>query len=99
MTFSFTINRRTQIGECKMIFGTFTNSAGGTGGTIPTELRTIENFSITYIKSAVVADTPTVNASLTSIGTKKVIEAVAPAGNVTIVTTADTSGFWMAIGT
>jgi hypothetical protein len=99
MTFSFTINRRLLIGDCKMIFGTFTNDGGSIGGAIPTELRTIENFTLTYIKSVVVADSPTINGSLTAIGTKKVIELSAPAGFVPIVTPADTSGFWCVCGT
>jgi hypothetical protein len=99
MTFSFTINGRILIGDRKMIFGTFTNNSGSTGGTLPTELRTIENVSLTYIKSAVVSDVAVVNGTLVALSTKKVIEATAPAGNIVIVTTADTSGFWMAIGT
>lgn len=99
MTFSYTINRRLLIGDCKMIFGTFTNDSGSTGGSIPTELRTIEGFTLTYIKSITVTDNPTINGTLTSIGTKKVIEATAPAGNVTIVTPSNEKGFWLAIGT
>lgn len=98
MAFSFTITRRMEYGGIKEVYGTFTNTDSSTGGTVETGLRTIENFNIQYLKDAVVSDAPAVNASLTTVGNKKVIETTMTAGNITIVTVADAVGFWCARG-
>jgi hypothetical protein len=98
MGFTFTITRRLEYGGIKAVYGSFTNTESSTGGTIETGLRTVENFSLQYIKNAVVSDAAAVNATLTTIGGKKVIEAGSPKGNITIVTVADAVGFWRAEG-
>jgi hypothetical protein len=98
MTFSFIVTRRLEMGDAKVVYGTFANDGGSTGGTIETNLRTIENFVITYIKSAIVADIPTVNGTLETAGEKKIIPLTGTAGSIPIVTTANTIGFWTAFG-
>jgi hypothetical protein len=98
MGFTFTTTRHLVYGGIRAVYGTFTNTGGSTGGTIATGLRTVENFDIQYIKNAVVSDAAVVNATLTTIGGKQVIEAGSPAGNIVIVTVADTVGFWYAVG-
>jgi hypothetical protein len=98
MGFTSTITRRLEYGGIRAVYGTFTITEGSTGGIIETGLRIVENFNIQYIKNAVVSDTAAVNATLTTAGGKKVIEAGSPAGNITIVTVADTVGFWSAKG-
>lgn len=99
MTFSYTINGRQVIGNAKVVYGTFTNDGGSTGGTIETQLRTVENFNANYIGSSVVSDAPAINATLETTTSKAFIRTTDPQGTITIVTVANTSGFWMAIGT
>ena len=98
MTFSYTRATELLIGARRLIYGTFTNSGEDTGGTIETTLRAIENFQITYLGSATVANAAALNATLIVSGTKKIVELTAPLGNAVIVLPTNTSGFWLAIG-
>ncbi len=92
MAFASTIEHRVSSGDGRWItIGTFTSSDGGTGGNIDTGLTHIENIMLQHTGNAVIADEPVVNETVTN---------AAPADGraVTIVTTADKVGIWMATG-
>ena len=88
MAFASTITQRPiAAAPRRMSWGTFTSSAGGIGGDIDTGLRSCENIILQQVAAAVVADAPVVN------------ETLPVAGNaVTIVTTTDAAGIWIAWG-
>jgi hypothetical protein len=98
MVFSFIVTRRLLLGDCKVIYGTYANDSGSTGGPIETEIKALENFTLTPIAAAVATDVSTVNGTLTQAGNKKVIVTTTSQGNVIIVTPANQSGFWCAFG-
>lgn len=98
MTFSYTVTKRQVLGDSKTVHGTFVNEGGSTGGAIETGLRVVEGFFTQAIKSTVLTDETVVNATLETAGNKKVIVTSSPQGNITIVTQANLSGFWMALG-
>ncbi len=85
MTVTTTITNRGVFGSRKMITGTY--SADDTGGDIATGLTIVEFISVQAGGSSVVADAPTVNETLPLSG-----------GDVTIIVTNGTTGFWYAIG-
>ena len=87
MTFAYTVEQPTYFGNQRIVFGTFTNTLGSTGGDITTRLSGVDFFKIYYTGSAVVADTPVVNETFPL-----------ESDTVTIVTTANTSGVWFALG-
>jgi hypothetical protein len=86
MAFAYTVEEEGVIGDLKYKVGTFTSSAGGTGGDIITGLQRVIFASLVHTGSAVVASAPVINETFPSIGT------------LTIVTVADTAGIWYAIG-
>lgn len=98
MGFSFIVTRRLLLGDCKVVYGTYANDSGSTGGAIETQLKVLENFTLTPIAAAVATDVSTVNGTLTQAGNKKVIVTTSPQGDITIVTPANQSGFWTAYG-
>lgn len=75
------------IGRKKISYGTYTSSGGGTGGDIDTGLEVCENLQLQPKGSAVVANQPAVNEDMPIAGSA-----------VTIVTTADEVGTWIALG-
>jgi hypothetical protein len=75
------------VGDKKMTFGTFTNAGGDTGGDINTGLKICDAIFLQTGGAAVNANDPSVNETLPCDGSA-----------VTIVTTADQDGTWMAIG-
>lgn len=75
------------IGNKRMSVGTYASAGGSTGGDVTTGLRVVEEFFAMPTGSAVVADDPVYNETLPLVDTA-----------VTIVTTANSSGNWMAIG-
>lgn len=87
MAFSYTVERERNDGRFRVIHGTFTNADGSTGGDIYTELTEIHDFELQHSGSAVVADEPVINETLPL-----------EKENVTIVTTANADGYWMAKG-
>ncbi len=89
MAFSFTITRQTVEGDRKVVYGTFTNAGGTTGGDITTGLRVVEDFQMQHTGSAVVTDVPVANETFPLTGGTA----------VTIVTVANTAGLWRAEGT
>ena len=97
-TFSYIVTRMDVSGTAKRVYGTYSSSDGATGGVIETQLRSLENFIITPIATAVVSDVSVLNGTLEVAGGKKIIALNTPQGNVTIVTPANQSGFWTAYG-
>jgi hypothetical protein len=88
MAFTSTITQRpTAIGNKRMSAGTFANDGGSTGGDIDTGLSRCEAIWLQHTGAAVSADAPAVNETLPYSGSA-----------ITVVTTADTTGNWMAIG-
>lgn len=91
MAFSYTITSDPyeQVGRLKKITGTFTNTAGSSGGNIDLTdaLTRIVNMKLQHTGSAVVASAPVINETFPLDGT-------AP----TIVTVADADGIFEAWG-
>jgi len=88
MAFTSTITERPkEVGHERMSRGTFASDGGSTGGDINTGLRKCNFIALTFAASSVVADAPVVNETLPCAGTA-----------VTIVTTANTGGYWQAWG-
>lgn len=95
MAFSYTRNIADKEGGTKFVTGTYTNTGGSTGGAVVTGLKHIYSVSLQPLGSSVSANQPVVNASLTTISTgKKAIVG----GSMTIVTSANEVGTWMAVG-
>ena len=87
MAFAYTISDQTFFGDKKIVFGTFTNGGADTGGDIVTGLTNCEGIILQSTGSAVVASAPVANETFPVAG-----------GSVTIVTTADEDGIFMAWG-
>lgn len=87
MAFSYTILRRTVIGNMRLVVGTYVNGTTDTGGAINTGLRTVEFFTAQPIGSSAGSSVAVVNGSFPIHG-----------GVVTIVTEANEDGVWLAIG-
>lgn len=75
------------LGDLYLVRGTFTNTAGSTGGDVATGLSVVEEFLIQESDNAVIASKSAVNETLPLDG-----------GDVTIVTVADVDGRWIALG-
>ena len=89
MAFAFTITKQTVQGDRDVVYGTFTNGSGDTGGNITTGLRVVEFFEMQHTGSAVVSDVPVANETFPLAG----------ATPVTIVTVDNADGLWKATGT
>jgi hypothetical protein len=90
MPFTYTVDPQfTPGGGIKIVSGSYTSAGGSTGGDIATGLKSCKRIFLQPIGAAVVADMPAVNETLNSeiIG-----------GSMTIVTTANETGMWLAIG-
>ena len=87
MAFAFTISGTTYFGNKRVVYGNYVSSAGGTGGNITTGLTNCEIMFLQGKGTAVDVAEPVVNETLPLAG-----------GVVTIVTTADKSGTFMAMG-
>ncbi len=87
MTFTTTITRRTVIGNLRMIIGVYTNDSGSTGGDITTGLNRVEDLHMQPKGSSILANQPVVNETMPLAG-----------GDVTVVTTADEVGTFVALG-
>jgi hypothetical protein len=74
----------------KATFGTYTNGAGDSGGDIDTGLKKVYFMWLQSRGAAVSAEAPTINETINS----PPIDGSA----VTIVTTLDDDGIWMAVG-
>jgi len=87
MAFTYTVEKRTSGAGGRIISGTYTSTAADTGGDIYTELQTIYSFGLQPKSTAVVADQPAVNETLPLA-----------VDGITIVTTANETGTWFAVG-
>jgi len=87
MAFSSTVTDTSVFGDRKVVYGTFTNSGGSTGGDIDTGMDRVDFISLQVKGSSVVSDVPVVNETLPCSGNA-----------VTVVTTANAIGYWFAIG-
>ena len=85
MTLTQTVDRRTIVGNMRMLIGHCTSD--GTGGDVTTGLREVETFFIQHQDSSVEGNAPVVNETLPLSG-----------GDVTVVTDSGKSFTWMAIG-
>ncbi len=81
---------RGALGKYKVTIGTFTNTLGSTGGDINAGLTHCHFIKLFQGGAAVIADEPVVNETLTTP-----IDGSA----ITIVTTADADGYFIAFGT
>lgn len=87
MAFSSTITETTVFGNKRVAYGTFTNGVSDTGGDIETGLNRVDFIHLQVTGSAVDTNAPAVNETFPLAS-----------GNVTIVTTANTDGIWVAYG-
>lgn len=90
MAFTTTVNNNGTtefIGRLKYVDGTFTNTGGSTGGEVVVPLRRVRYFGLNKTGAAVDVSQYAVNETMPLEG-----------NSVTIVTTADVSGVWFAIG-
>ena len=87
MAFTSTITGSIPVGNKRMEWGTFASDSGSTGGDIATGLRICEQMFLQHTASAVVADAPSVNETLPVAGSA-----------VTVVSTANADGYWLAFG-
>ena len=87
MAFDYTVdNHKSTRGDNYWVHGNFTNTDGSTGGVIETGLHLVKDFSLQHTGSASVAESPSVNEVLPSDG------------SIIIVTAANASGIWSALG-
>ena len=96
MAFAYSVSNKKHLGgDVWLIAGTFTNGASDTGGDIVTGLSNVFFFSLQETGSAVASDRSVVNETYdTGLGYYST-----GSGTMTIVTTADVDGTWLAIGT
>ncbi len=89
MTFASTITRTIPniVGDRKITHGTYTNASGDTGGNIDTGLQVCEHIQLQPTGTAVIASNPVVNETLPIDGSA-----------ITIVTTDNEDGIWIAYG-
>jgi len=87
MTFAYTIKGFSYFGNKKVVWGTFTNAGGDTGGDIKTGLNTVDFIQLQHTGSAVVTDVPVPNETFPM-----------SSGDVTIVTVDGADGIWWAQG-
>ena len=87
MALTQTTNQETHIGGVRTVSGTYTNTGGSTGGSIATGLTVVTCMFLQPVTTAVVTSFPVPNATFPQNG-----------GAVTIVTTANEVGCWLAKG-
>lgn len=87
MAFASAVVEETVFGNKRVVIGTFASSSSGTGGDITTGLTNCDAFFLQPKGSAVTANESVVNETFPLAG-----------GVVTIVTDADLTGTFMAIG-
>lgn len=87
MAFTYAITWRTVMGDKAVYGGSYTSADSSTGGDIVTGLTVVDGFFLAPRASAVSASAPVFNES-----------ALPQGGTITIVTIANESGNWMAIG-
>lgn len=90
MAFAAAITEQTVFGNKVVKYGTYTSTGGDTGGDITTYLSQVDFFDLQPGGASVIANNPVVNETLPLRNST---------GSVTIVTTANETGYWFAIGT
>ena len=86
MAFSFTKTTEFPNGNTRITGGTFANAGGSTGGDVCTGLQKVYGILLQHKGSGVVATEPKANYTFPGVDP------------VTIVTTANTNGWWLAWG-
>ena len=92
MAFTSTVVQRTVFGNMRVIIGKYVNDGGSTGGNITTGLTQIWNLILQPFGTAVGTGADVVNETVPAVN-------AAMAETLTVVTNANESGTWMAIGT
>jgi len=87
MAFASTVKEKVSLGNKWLAYGTFTCDGGTTGGDINTGLKKVEGMWFTGSGESALATLVSVNETLPCAGNA-----------VTIVTTANDTGTWYAIG-
>lgn len=87
MAFTSTVTARTVFGDKRVVYGTYTNTGGGAGGDIATGLSRVDAIFLQTSGAAVSADQSAVDETFPLSG-----------GDVTVVNTADSDGYYMAFG-
>lgn len=87
MAFTSAVSLTTVFGNKRVAFGTYGSTGGGTGGSVNTNLSTVENFILQPNNATILASESVTNATFPTNG-----------GMVPIVTNADEVGNWMATG-
>jgi hypothetical protein len=87
MAFTYTVNTDQLFGGMRIVTGTYTSAGGSTGGDIYTGLNTIFTLHLQPKSTAVVANQPAVNETMPK-----------NSDGITIVTTANEVGTWIASG-
>ena len=70
----------------RVVVGKYVNSGGSTGGNIPTGLAMVYAMNLQPMGSSVLSAYPVVNQTLPA------------SGSITVITAANQTGYWMAIG-
>ena len=89
MAFTYTVNDDVNFGGARIVSGTYTSADGSTGGDVKTGMTTVIAFVMTPYGSSVVANQGAINETFPLNNVD---------GAVTIVTTANESGSWVAMG-
>lgn len=90
MAFTSTIISQTVMGHRKVNYGTFTNTDGSSGGDIDTGIRTAETVTLQIISTSEVLE----------VGASHLVNEDMPCNGraVTVVTSANACGTWVAVG-
>lgn len=87
MAFAYTINSDFISGGARIVSGTYVSDSGSTGGDIYTGLNAVNAITLQSSGSSAVANAPAVNETMPK-----------NTDGITIVTAANESGTWVAIG-
>lgn len=89
MAFGYTVTDNQKQGHKRVVRGTYTSTGGSTGGEVVTSLGTVEHMQLQPLGAAAIATQSVVNETFPLSNAT---------GSVTIVTSANESGLWEAIG-
>jgi len=90
MAFTAPLTSQSVFGNKRILYGSYTNTGGSTGGDVATGLEVVELFTIQPRGTMALATQSVVNETLPLSNST---------GSVTIVTSADELGTWIAYGT
>jgi len=85
----FAVQSQTVFGDRRVVMGTYVNTGGSTGGDIITGLSVVEFFILQPTGASALALAPVVNETFPMVNSN---------GAVTIVSNANDTGNWLAIG-